>query len=140
LVLAKMAVTPKVLLPLIRRVRPSVTASQLIGVQPMTGPIGQMQALRTRYDYYNNRDIFKMQKKHYQHFIKAYNRRTQQKISYLTDLGYTCVKVNFDLSNGAGVAKAYCKRHVKDGAWLSNGNHFVFAYDRDVTMFALKFS
>jgi hypothetical protein len=134
-----MAVNPKVLLPIIRRVRPNVLASQLIGVQPMTGPVGQMHTLRTRYDYHNNRDIFKMNKKHYQHFIKAYNRRTKQKMSYLTDLGYTCVKVS-PVMSVAKEAKAYCKRYVKDGAWISNGNHFIFAYDKDVTMFTLKFA
>jgi hypothetical protein len=131
---------PKVLLPLIRQVMPNVIASQLIGVQPMSGPIGQIHTLRTRYDYLNNRDIFTMQKKHYQHFTKAYNRRTKQKMSYLTGLGYTCVKVNMDLPRGAIEAKAYCKKYVKDGAWISNGNHFVFAYDKDVTLFALKFT
>jgi len=31
----------KVMLPLIRRVMPSVIANELVGVQPMTGPVGQ---------------------------------------------------------------------------------------------------
>ena len=39
----------KIMLPLIRRVMPTVIANELIGVQPMSGPIGQISTLRTRY-------------------------------------------------------------------------------------------
>lgn len=39
----------KVMLPLIRRVMPSVIANEIMGVQPMTGPVGQIHTLRTRY-------------------------------------------------------------------------------------------
>jgi len=36
----------KVMLPLIRRVMPSVIANELVGVQPMSGPVGQIHTLR----------------------------------------------------------------------------------------------
>lgn len=39
----------KVILPVIRRVMPTTIANDLIGVQPMTGPIGQISTLRLRY-------------------------------------------------------------------------------------------
>jgi hypothetical protein len=39
----------KVMLPLIRRVMPSVIANEILGVQPMTGPVGQVHTLRVRY-------------------------------------------------------------------------------------------
>ena len=39
----------KVMLPLIRRVMPSVIANELVGVQPMQGPVGQIHTLRVRY-------------------------------------------------------------------------------------------
>ena len=39
----------RVILPVIRRVMPTVIANELIGVQPMTGPIGQIHTLRVRY-------------------------------------------------------------------------------------------
>jgi len=39
----------KVMLPLIRRVMPTVIANEILGVQPMTGPVGQIHTLRTRY-------------------------------------------------------------------------------------------
>lgn len=39
----------KVILPVIRRVMPTVIANEIIGVQPMTGPIAQIHTLRVRY-------------------------------------------------------------------------------------------
>jgi hypothetical protein len=39
----------KVMLPLIRRVMPTVIANEILGVQPMTGPVGQIHTLRVRY-------------------------------------------------------------------------------------------
>ena len=39
----------KVILPVIRRVMPTVIANEIIGVQPMTGPVGQVQTLRVQY-------------------------------------------------------------------------------------------
>ena len=38
----------KVILPVIRRVMPTVIANELVGVQPMTGPVGQIHTLRVR--------------------------------------------------------------------------------------------
>jgi hypothetical protein len=39
----------RVILPVIRRVLPTVIANELVGVQPMTGPVGQIHTLRVRY-------------------------------------------------------------------------------------------
>jgi hypothetical protein len=45
----------RVILPVIRRVMPTVIANELVGVQPMTGPVGQIHTLRVRYaDSANN--------------------------------------------------------------------------------------
>ena len=35
----------RVILPVIRRVMPTVIANELVGVQPMTGPVGQIHTL-----------------------------------------------------------------------------------------------
>lgn len=40
----------KVILPVIRRVMPTIIANEIIGVAPMTGPIGAMRILRDRYN------------------------------------------------------------------------------------------
>ena len=39
----------RVILPVIRRVMPTVIANELVGVQPMTGLVGQIHTLRVRY-------------------------------------------------------------------------------------------
>ena len=45
----------RVILPVIRRVMPTVIANELVGVQPMTGPVGQIHTLRVRYaDTFND--------------------------------------------------------------------------------------
>ena len=45
----------RVILPVIRRVMPTVIANELVGVQPMTGPVGPIHTLRVRYaDAFNS--------------------------------------------------------------------------------------
>jgi len=45
----------RVILPVIRRVMPTVIANELVGVQPLTGPVGQIHTLRVRYsDSFNS--------------------------------------------------------------------------------------
>jgi hypothetical protein len=46
----------RVILPVIRRVMPTVIANELVGVQPMTGPVGQIHTLRVRYAQANDAD------------------------------------------------------------------------------------
>ena len=44
----------RVILPVIRRVMPTVIANDLVGVQPMSGPVSQIHTLRVRYTETNN--------------------------------------------------------------------------------------
>ena len=45
----------RVILPVIRRVMPTVIANEIVGVQPMTGPVAQIHTLRVRYaDQFNS--------------------------------------------------------------------------------------
>ena len=39
----------RVILPVIRRVMPTTIANEIVGVQPMTGPVSQIHTLRVRY-------------------------------------------------------------------------------------------
>ena len=39
----------RVILPVIRRVMPTVIANEIVGVQPMQGPVSQIHTLRVRY-------------------------------------------------------------------------------------------
>jgi len=47
--MGNVATLNRVILPVIRRVMPTVIANELIGVQPMQGPVGQIHTLRVRY-------------------------------------------------------------------------------------------
>jgi len=44
-----MATLNRVILPVIRRVMPTVIANEIVGVQPMQGPVSQIHTLRVRY-------------------------------------------------------------------------------------------
>lgn len=46
---ASVATLQKVILPVIRRVMPTVIANEIIGVQPVTTPVSQISTLRVRY-------------------------------------------------------------------------------------------
>lgn len=46
---ANVATLNKVILPVLRRVMPTVIANEIIGVQPMTGPVAQIHTLRVNY-------------------------------------------------------------------------------------------
>lgn len=46
---SNVATLNRVILPVIRRVMPTVIANELVGVQPMVGPVAQIHTLRVRY-------------------------------------------------------------------------------------------
>jgi hypothetical protein len=84
-----------------------------------------------------NEKITTMQKAHYQHFVRIYNRRKQQKASDLTDAGYPTVRINADEYRSA---KDWCKANVKPGAVIQLNTRFWFAYENDATLFALIYA
>jgi len=45
----QIATLNRVILPVIRRVMPTVIANEIVGVQPLTGPVAQIHTLRVRY-------------------------------------------------------------------------------------------
>jgi Major capsid protein Gp23 len=51
---SNVATLNRVILPVIRRVMPTVIANEIVGVQPMTGPVAQIHTLRVRYAESNN--------------------------------------------------------------------------------------
>jgi hypothetical protein len=81
--------------------------------------------------------IINMQKAHYQHFVRIYNRRKQQKASTLIDAGYPSVRINADEYRSA---KDWCKANVKPGAVVQLNTRFWFAYENDATLFALIYA
>ena len=72
----------KIILPIIRRVVPQLIASEIIGVQPMTGPVGQIHTLRARYGNSENKKIFKIRIKDLWYNIKYFIIATKKYIWY----------------------------------------------------------
>lgn len=124
----------QILLSKVRKIMPAVIAHQLVGVQPMTDPIG----LGGLYPEIINIGLVSMEKIHYQHFLRIYNRKRTQTVGTLVDAGYTKVKVSRYL--GYLDARAWCSKNLKPGSWVSSTNTFCFAYDRDATLFSLRWS
>lgn len=77
-----------------------------------------------------------MEKVHYQHFLRLNNRRKTQKISNIDEAGYTCVK----LTVGWREQREWCKKNLKPGSYINLHTRFWFAYDRDATLFTLRWS
>ena len=110
-----------VLLPIIRRVMPTIIANDILGVQNMI-------------DLDFAPWIMKMEKAHYQHFVRLNNRRKTQKISNLDSAGYTCVK----LDKGWNGPREWCKKNLRPGSYINLHTRFWFAYERDATLFMLR--
>jgi hypothetical protein len=119
-----------VILPIIRRVWPNILANELIGVQPMTGPVGEIFGRRP-----NGRVL--MNKVHYRHFVRVYNRRKYHRPEYITSLGYTHVRVR--ISDAIAVQR-WCREILRAGSYVRSHNDFWFAYERDATLFTLRWS
>jgi hypothetical protein len=126
---------PKILLPRIRNLDPNVIASQLIGVQNMSGPVGNIFTLTPTYNY----SKVKLSKVHYRHFLRIYNRRTFHDVSYITTCGYPTIKVS-RRHDKASIAAAWCEKHLKSGSFIYHSGQFWFAYDRDFTIFLIKWA
>ena len=109
-----------VLLPLIRRVMPNIIANDLIGA--------------TYGDWHGS---LVMHKHHFQHFLRVYNRRKSHSGLYLSGLGYQKVNVEF---SKVLYARNWCKDTLKHGSYLISINDFWFAYDRDATLFMMRWS
>ena len=119
---------------MIRRVMPSVLANHLVNTQPMRS--GGSIFDRNR-DYYTQDfiGVKKMKKKHYQHFILVPNRRKHQKFLDLENVfGYTRIRTDIKKITST---MSWCRKNLKDGAWVNFGPDFVFAYNKDATWFAL---
>lgn len=123
----------QVLISLVRNAMPSLMAHQLIGVQPMTGPVGEIFSSRANWPG----GRVKMEKIHYQHFLRVYNRRSSHHPEYLTSLGYQTARLPI-----ANVIEAirWCRNTLKPGSYIRSSKDFWFANDRDYTLFVLKWS
>ena len=74
-----------------------------------------------------------MEKVHYQHFIRLYNRKKRQRFNDINAAGYSCVK----LSDGWIKQRDWCTANLKPGAFINSHNYFWFAYDEDAVLFKM---
>ena len=119
-----------VLLPLIRRVMPTIIANSIIGVSPMTGPPVSL------FDMIGFSSPVEMTKVHYRHFLRVYNRRTQHRPEYITGLGYQKIRITrrADLHLEAD---RWCRDNLKAGSYVRKFGEFWFAYNDDAVLFKM---
>ena len=119
-----------VLLPLIRRVMPTIIANSIIGVSPMTGPPVSV------FDMIGFSSPVEMTKVHYSHFLRVYNRRTQHRPEYITGLGYQKIRITrrADLHLDADL---WCRDNLKAGSYVRKFGEFWFAYNDDAVLFKM---
>jgi hypothetical protein len=123
----------KILLPLIRNVMPNIIANDLIGVQPITGSAAEI--FKTNYGFTGWGGRVRMYKSHFNHFLRVYNRRKYHHPDYLTNLGYKKSRVGF---SDAIAADQWCRKTFKTGTYVRSSADFWFAYERDYTLFMLR--
>ena len=119
-----------VLLPLIRRVMPTIIANSIIGVSPMTGPPVSV------FDMIGFSSPVEMTKVHYSHFLRVYNRRTQHRPEYITGLGYQKIRITrrADLHLDAD---QWCRDNLKAGSYVRKFGEFWFAYNDDAVLYKM---
>ena len=122
-----------VLLPLIRRVMPTIIANGIIGVSPITGPGVGLFDMR---DAWRFSTLVEMTRVHYRHFLRVYNRRTQHRPEYITGLGYQKIRITrrADLHLEAD---QWCRDNLKAGSYVRKFGEFWFAYNDDAVLFKM---
>lgn len=127
------------LLSIVRRVMPTIIANDIVGVSPMTGPIGDIFMLKERYTN-GWRGRVKLTKDHYRYFLRVYNRRVYHHPEYLTSLGYTHTKLTRrdDVDINATKAKVWCTDNLKQGSWICSHADFWFADQNDYILFTMS--
>jgi hypothetical protein len=111
---------------------PTIIAQDIIGVQPMSGPIMDILTSKTGY---SGRVV--LLKKHFKYFLRIYNRRKHHHPDYITSLGYTKFRVRY---SDVIEAKDWCKKTFKPGSYIRSMNDFWFANERDALLFSLRWS
>lgn len=118
-----------VIMPIIRRVWPTLIAQSIIGVQPMTAPF----SFTHRYNY-ALRDLISVNNEIYKHFLRLNNRKKQVRCSELSAAGYPSIQVKDIRSNNY---TDWCNTQFGTNAWIENSGVFWFRDEKDATLFRL---
>jgi hypothetical protein len=83
-------------------------------------------------------DLFdiKFTKAHYQHFVRLYNRKRYHSAAEIIAAGYTHVKTKWSWDIAADDF-VWCTQNLKQGSFVTYGNHFYFACESDAVLFKM---
>lgn len=135
----------QVLIPLLRRVMPSLIAADIIGVQPMVGPAAGVFSMRARYrwDRMTPRR-YPVAREVYRHFLRVNDRRRTQNGDDLAAAGYASVTLPWwqDPRDGLvddGTIDQWCDQQLGRHAWLRfpRDRTWWFSLDDDAVLFRM---
>ena len=120
----------KILMPVIRDVMPNILASQIAGVQPMTGPTGQI--------FGHSRSCMperiRFTKDNYRHFLRLNDRKTSQTHSDIKQAGYRYQTRTLKYEEIGWVEETLGDRVI------TFYDTIYFAYETDLTLYLLRWS
>lgn len=125
-----------VILPLIRRVMPTVIANQIIGVQPMTGHVGSIFSTNGIRLYRPPR--IKMTNMHYKVFLRLNNRKKSQTADDLLKAKYPYMPFHFTVLDNATDCIEWCDQQFTKYGYILDKGVLWFENDNDVTLFKLR--
>lgn len=126
----------KVILPVIRRVMPTLIANDIIGVQPMTGPGSMIYSLRNKIKKLPRYYPITLQPEHYRYFVRLYNRRMTQSAESIDAARYKFATHSGDTFNEIN----WCEKTFAKGSFIVFHNIIWFANDSDWAFYKVKFA
>jgi hypothetical protein len=130
----------QVVTTILHRAVPTVVANDIIGVQPMTAPTGQIFSIRygsKSKRKYDNRLKIPLQPGHFKKFLRLYDRRKFTLHADIVAANYPWVYVN-DYKK-AGEAKLWCIHNLGECGYIFDMrfSRFYFENREDCAMFTL---
>ena len=129
----------KILLPKLRAVLPHIIANQIIGVQPMTGPVGQIFSMRYRYGHssleWGARIL--MSKELYNKFLRLNNRKIYQKTESIKQAGYPFVRYVGKTFEDHMECIDWCNDIFGKNGYMTFNNEWFFENKEDHALFIL---
>ena len=122
------------MISIIRRVTPTIIANDIIGVQPMTGPIGAIFSLRSKY---NQRRI-KLTNDHYRVFVRLNNRKKTQAIPDINAAKYPRLSLPLGSLNDNINCLTWCAEQFGKCGYIEDSGTIWFANDNDMLFYKLR--
>lgn len=123
----------QILISSIEGILSSAIASQIIGVQPMTGPLSKIFTIRTIGTIEQSRII--MTKAHYRIFLRLNNRRKSQTEVDLAKANYPYCWINYQYKKEC---IDWCNCQFGMGGYIIGAGRFWFENPNDLSVFKLR--